>query len=86
MPVLDDEIRSLRKQIAEGEENLLLIQERKSEFVQETAIPLQLEKDERRLERRLSELRERIEMVGTERVQTRKTKGFVFDSPANGVD
>ena len=46
---MSDAIQSLRKQLAEAEENLRLIQERKSEYVQTTDIPIQLIKDERRI-------------------------------------
>ena len=48
---MNDIIQSLRKQLAEARENLRLIRERKSEFVLETDVPLQLVKDERRLEK-----------------------------------
>ncbi len=51
---------SLRKQLAEVEENLRLIQERKSEYVQAIDVPLQLIKDERRLEKRIRWLKRRI--------------------------
>jgi hypothetical protein len=44
-----DTLESLNKQIVNVEENLRLIQERKSEYVQETTIPLQLIRDERQL-------------------------------------
>jgi KaiC/GvpD/RAD55 family RecA-like ATPase len=57
---MGDVIRSLRKQLAEAEESLRLILERKSEFVQETEVPLQLIKDERRLEAQIGNLRARL--------------------------
>ena len=57
---MSDTIRSLRKQLAELEENLRLIRERKAEYVLTTEIPLQLIKDERRLENKIGDLRERL--------------------------
>lgn len=57
-------VESLRRQLREAQENLALIEERQSQYVQETDIPLQLIKDERhtrqrirRLERQLHDLR-----------------------------
>lgn len=47
-------------QLAEARENLLLIQERKSEYVEETDIPLQLIKDERRLLKRIEQLERQL--------------------------
>jgi len=58
---MNDDIQSLRTQLAEAEENLRLIQERKAKYVLETNIPLQLIKDERRLEVQIADLRERLE-------------------------
>ena len=57
---MGDTIQSLRKQLAEAEENLLLIQERKSEYVKITDVPLQLIKDERHLEAEIPKLRARL--------------------------
>jgi hypothetical protein len=54
----------LRHQLAEARENLLLIEERKSEYVQETDIPLQLIKDERRLLERIGQLERQLEGPG----------------------
>jgi WD40 repeat protein/energy-coupling factor transporter ATP-binding protein EcfA2 len=53
-------LSSLRKQLAEAEENLLLIQVRKSEYVQEIDIPLQLVKEERRLDAHIADLQARL--------------------------
>ena len=53
-------IQSLHGQLAELEENLRLVQEQKSKYVQETDIPLQLTKDERRIEAEITDLRERL--------------------------
>jgi hypothetical protein len=47
---------SLHHQLEEARENLRLIQERKSQFVMETDIPLQLIKEEQRLLRRIDAL------------------------------
>ncbi len=53
---MSDIIQSLQRQLVEAEENLRLIQERKAEYVQTTDIPLQLIKDERRLEDQIADL------------------------------
>ena len=45
----ESELASLRRQLAEARENLRLIQERKSEYVMGTDIPLQLVEEERQL-------------------------------------
>jgi len=58
-----DEAESLRHRLTEAQENLLLIQERKSEFVQQTDIPLQLIKDERRLRQEVEALHARLARV-----------------------
>lgn len=50
------ERRSPVDQLAEARENLRLIRERKSQFVMETDIPLQLIKEEQRLLKRIEEL------------------------------
>jgi hypothetical protein len=57
------EAESLRLLLAEAEENLRLIRERKSEFVQQADIPLQLIKDERRLEQKIETLRARLTLA-----------------------
>jgi hypothetical protein len=54
------ELDSLRRQLAEEKKNLLLIQERKAEYVMGTAIPLDLVKQERRIQKRIEELEQRI--------------------------
>ncbi|RLT34646.1 MAG: CHAT domain-containing protein [Chloroflexi bacterium] len=51
---------SLQRQIASIEENLLLIEERKSEYVLATDVPMQIVKEERRLRAKLEELRGRL--------------------------
>lgn len=55
------ENESLRRQLAEARENLHLIQERKSEFVMSTNVPLDLIKEERRTKRRIEELEQQVE-------------------------
>jgi len=50
------EIVSLRRQLAEVRDSLRLIRERKSQYVMETDIPLQVIKEERRLLGRIKEL------------------------------
>jgi len=51
---------SLRSQLENARENLRLIRERKSEYVIETAIPLDLIKQERRLEGQIADLEGRL--------------------------
>lgn len=58
---MSDTIEHLRKQLAEAEENLRLIQERKAQFVLETDIPLQLIKEERRLRAEIPKLRAKLD-------------------------
>lgn len=53
-------LASLRHQLTEARENLLLIEERKAEYVREIDIPLQLVKEERRLRARIVELEAQI--------------------------
>lgn len=54
------ELESLRRQLTEARENLRLIQERKSAFVMDTDVPLDLIKQERRTRKRIEELEQRI--------------------------
>jgi len=55
------ELTSLCCQLAEARENLRLIQERKSQYVMETDIPLQMIKEEQHLLKRIEELEQHIE-------------------------
>jgi hypothetical protein len=55
----------LRVELREAREHLLLIQERKTKYVMETDIPLQLIREERRLLQRIAELEERVEGLGS---------------------
>jgi tetratricopeptide (TPR) repeat protein len=58
---MNDTIQSLREQLAKAEGNLRLIQEREAEYVESEKIPLQLIKNERRLEAQIADLRARLE-------------------------
>jgi WD40 repeat protein/energy-coupling factor transporter ATP-binding protein EcfA2 len=53
---MEDRITALRKQLAEAHENLLLIQERISEFVDPTKVPLEFTRHERHWLKRIAEL------------------------------
>ena len=54
------DLESLRLQLAEAEANLKLIQERKSQYVLEVDVPLQLVKEERRLLERIAALKRQL--------------------------
>ena len=54
------ELASLRHQLGEARENLRLIEERKTRYVLEVDIPLQLIKEERRLRERIAELERQL--------------------------
>lgn len=56
----EQELDSLRRQLAEMIRNLRLLQERKAQYVMETDVPLQLVKTERRLRESIAELKARI--------------------------
>ncbi len=53
-------VASLVKQLSEAEENLRLIDERIAQYVQEVDVPLQLIKDQRRLQRWITRLQRQI--------------------------
>lgn len=55
-----DRIASLKRQITELEKNLLLIDERKSEYAQQVDIPLQLKKEEGKTRTQLTELQAQL--------------------------
>jgi len=57
----EPELASLHRQLAEARENLRLIQERKSQYVMETDVPLQLVKEEQQLLEHIEELEQRVE-------------------------
>ncbi len=54
------QIASLVKQLSDAEENLRLVDERIAQYVQEVDVPLQLIKDQRRLQRWIARLQRRI--------------------------
>jgi len=54
----------LRAQLAEARENLLLIRERKSQYMLETDVPLDLIKEERGLEQYIADLEARLAQLG----------------------
>ena len=53
-------VSSLVKQLSEAEENLRLVDERIAQYVQEVDVPLQLIKDQRRLQRWIARLQRQI--------------------------
>lgn len=53
-------VESLQLQLAEAQENLALIEERIAQYVQETDVPLQLIKDQRRLTKWIGRLQRRL--------------------------
>ena len=59
-PLEPVEAESLRRQLAAARENLRLIEERKSEYVMSTEVPLQLVKEERRLRERIAALERQL--------------------------
>jgi hypothetical protein len=60
----DEQLESLRKQLADAETSLRLIEERMAEYVMSTDIPLNLIKEERALRERITTLKARIEAGG----------------------
>jgi hypothetical protein len=60
---MGDAIQALREQLHQAEANLRLIRERQTQFVLETDVPLQLIKDQRRLEAQVADLSERLERI-----------------------
>ncbi len=57
---IDDEIRSLEHQLANKREHLLLIQERKSQYVLDTDVPLEIIKEERETQAEIADLEARL--------------------------
>jgi hypothetical protein len=72
-----DQFESLTRQLKEAQENLALIEERMSEYVLSTDVPLQLIKEERRLESRIRWLERRIADLRPINVLRRATKLMV---------
>lgn len=58
------DVTSLRQRLAEAEENLRLVEERKAEYVMSTDIPLDLVKRERALEQDIASLKARLAGMG----------------------
>lgn len=56
--------RSWQRQLANYRENLLLIEERMSEYVMFADVPLQLTKNQRQMEARIIELEQRVRLLG----------------------
>jgi hypothetical protein len=56
-----ESIESLRRQLAEAEANLALIRERKSQYVLQVDVPLQLVKEERRLLAHVARLKAKLD-------------------------
>jgi hypothetical protein len=54
------QVASLHRQLSDAEENLRLIDERIAQYVQEVDVPLQLIKDQRRLQKLIAHLQHRI--------------------------
>lgn len=61
--MITDELESLQHQLTQAQENMRLIQERKSEYVLSTDIPIQLIKEEKRLQERINNLKKQIEQL-----------------------
>jgi len=59
------EIESLRRQLAEEEQNLLLIEERKSQYVMDVEVPLQVVKQEQAQRKKIADLRARLAELET---------------------
>ena len=55
---------SLQGQLEEARENLRLVQERKTQYVMETDVPLDLIKQERRWEQQIADLEQQLAQVG----------------------
>jgi hypothetical protein len=63
-PLSSEERASLTRQLAASRENLRLIEERMSEFVESTDAPLQLVKSKRQTAARIAELERRLRAGG----------------------
>lgn len=74
---MSSEGENLKRQLKEAQENLALIEERMSEYVLSTDVPLQLVKEERRLEGRIRWLERRIADLRPIDVLRRATKLMV---------
>jgi len=59
-PEIEEDVASWQRQLAEAHENLRVIEEYKAKFVQETDVPLQTLKEERRVRATIAELEEKL--------------------------
>jgi hypothetical protein len=59
-PEAGGDIASWQRQLAEARENLRVIEEHKAKYVQETDVPLQYLKDERRWRATIAELEDKL--------------------------
>lgn len=86
MPTPSNKIQTLRQQIDNLEENLRLIAERKSEYVEPSSIPLQLKRDARETYRQLEELRTQLANLESAREATPSaTVGEHLDIPSKST-
>lgn len=60
---MHSDIESIQRQVTEIKENLLIIEEKKSEYVSQSDIPVQLIKDERRLQEKLGQLHQKLNII-----------------------
>jgi hypothetical protein len=78
------EVESLKRRLANAEGNLRLVRERKSEYVQQADVPLQLIKDERWWEQEIKALRAQLEEdVADHRHGTYEP--FLIETPNRGT-
>jgi hypothetical protein len=61
--VTASQVASLRRQLSQAEQNLRLIEERKTQYVLGVEVPLQLVKEERETRARIDRLRSRLEQL-----------------------
>jgi hypothetical protein len=74
---VSDDLTALQRQLREARENLALIEERESQYVLSTDVPLQLVKERRRLEGRVAWLARRLDELQPIAVLRRATKLLV---------
>jgi len=72
-----DRNASLRRQLAEAEKNLRLLEEREAEYVLSTEVPLQLLKERRRLRERITHLKAQLK-EGAESTKINRRKPYVM--------
>jgi hypothetical protein len=74
---MSDTTKVLQRELEQARENLELIHERMSQYVLSTDIPLQLAKEKRQIEKRISQLERRIHDLRPIEVLRRATKLLV---------